>query len=318
MKSIRICFATALLLILGSCAAPRSVRILYWNIQNGMWADQGNGYDDFVGYVRETAPDICIWCEAKTHYRTGSGTSFPAGSDSLYLPRHWDELAARYGHRYVFIGGERDFFPQVVTSRFPIEGVLRMIGDDSVTVSHGAGWARVLLGKDTLNIVTVHTWPQPYGFNVPKEPANLRAESAGRHEGDRARQQEMQWVVEHTLATDPEPGEHLWILAGDMNSVSRADNAVYMLEEDASEFLTQDYLSGLPYLVDAQGTLLERFVATAGSGRRIDYVYCTRPVLERIKDLRVEREGFPSNGRTSISNFWVPSDHYPILLDIKP
>ncbi len=207
MKSIRICFATALLLILGSCAAPRNVRVLYWNIQNGMWADQGNDYDNFVAYVKETAPDICIWCEAKTHYRTASGKSFPDERDSLYLPAHWDELAARYGHRYVFVGGERDFFPQVITSKFPIVPVARLTGDDSVTVSHGAGWAQVYIGKEKLNIVTVHTWPHKYGFNVPKNPPALRQESSARNEGDMARQREMQWIVEHTVATDPEAGE---------------------------------------------------------------------------------------------------------------
>lgn len=41
--------------------ARRPLRILYWNIQNGMWSDQGNNYDNFVAFVRELDPDICIW-----------------------------------------------------------------------------------------------------------------------------------------------------------------------------------------------------------------------------------------------------------------
>ena len=27
---------------------PDTLRVLYWNIQNGMWADQHNNYDNFV------------------------------------------------------------------------------------------------------------------------------------------------------------------------------------------------------------------------------------------------------------------------------
>lgn len=315
---LRSAFFLALIIpFLCSCSGQRQVRILYWNIQNGMWADQGSNYDNFVQYVNDVNPDICIWCEAKTHYRTGQNKSFPDDPDSLYLPSHWAELAARYGHRYVFMGGERDFFPQVVTSRYPIEGMLRMTGDSAVTVSHGAGWARVFAGKDTLNIVTVHTWPQQYGLNIPKNPPALRQESAARSEGHIARRREMQWIVEHTIATDPAAGEHLWILAGDMNSISRVDNGIYGIEEDSPEFLTQDYLATIPCLIDAQNALADRFVFTgAGSGRRIDYIYCTPPVFDRVKSLRVDREGFPSNGKTAISNFWIPSDHYPIIVDL--
>ena len=306
-----------LLLLLAGCA-PRQIRILYWNIQNGMWADQENHYDNFVRYVTQTAPDICIWCEAKTHYRTGEARAFPDVRDSLYLPAHWEELAARYGHRYVFVGGERDFFPQVITSRFPLEGVLRMTGDSSVTVSHGAGWARVFIGKDTLNLVTVHTWPQKYGLDIPKNPPALRKESASRHEGDSARFREMRWVVEHTVGTDPRAAGHWWLLAGDMNSVSRADNNVYGLPEDSPEFLTQDYMAGLPYLTDIQREQLDTFAFTgAGNRRRIDYLYATPPVVSRIKSFRVVRDGYPANRKAGVGKFWTPSDHSPLVLDLE-
>lgn len=32
------------------------MRLLYWNIQNGMWSDQSNGYDNFVAWVKATIP----------------------------------------------------------------------------------------------------------------------------------------------------------------------------------------------------------------------------------------------------------------------
>ena len=318
MKSRLSVVTWALIAALCSCTGPKDVRVLYWNIQNGMWADQGNNYDNFVSFVKETEPDICIWCEAKSHYRTGSGESFPNNLDSLYLPSNWNALAARYGHKYVFLGGERDFFPQVISSRYPLEEALRMTGDSTVTVSHGAGWAVVHTPVGDINIVTVHTWPQKYGFDIPKNPPELRKESVARHEGDSARYKEMRWVVENTIGTDEAAKEHFWILAGDMNSVSRVDNSVYGLPEDSTEFLTQDYLMGIDCLADAQHALFDSFVCTAsGNNRRIDYIYCTPPLLERIKKFQVVKDGFPSNTKTDIRNFWIPSDHYPIVMDIS-
>ena len=299
-----------------------NLRLLYWNIQNGMWADQGNGYDNFVNFVREKDPDVCVWCEAKTHYRTGRADAFPADPDSLYLPSHWTELAARYGHRYVFVGGERDFFPQVITSRYPLEECARLTGDDSLLVSHGAGWARLKFRGRTLNLITAHTWPQHYGFGIPKEPASLRSESAARHEGDSFRKEEMEWIAGHTIGTDKRAADNYWMLLGDFNSVSRADNAVYGLPEDSPQFLTQDYLDRETPLLDAQHAWMNgEFVSTHGGGRRIDYIRTTKPLYLHITGLRVLRNGWPANrkveGDGARRGFWTPSDHYPILVDFK-
>ena len=66
--------AVSLILMLSGCAAAdqqtpadrpsagdgKIVNILVWNIQNGMWSDQGNNYDNFVAWVKGNDPDICI------------------------------------------------------------------------------------------------------------------------------------------------------------------------------------------------------------------------------------------------------------------
>ena len=48
------------------------MRLLYWNIQNGMWSDQSNGYDNFVAWVKGYDPDVCVWCEAQSIYKSGT------------------------------------------------------------------------------------------------------------------------------------------------------------------------------------------------------------------------------------------------------
>ena len=157
------------LTLLPGCAQRQAdetnLRLLYWNIQNGMWSGQGDNYTRFVDWVSAQNPDVCVWCEAVSNYRTASDEKVKP--EEAYLPEHWGELARRYGHEYWYKGGHRDNFPQVITSKYPIENVARLIGavPDSI-VSHGAGWAQIRKNGHTLNIVSLHTWPQVYGFGL--------------------------------------------------------------------------------------------------------------------------------------------------------
>ena len=49
-----------------------NLRLLYWNIQNGMWSGQGDNYTRFVNWVSAQNPDVCVWCESVTNYKTAS------------------------------------------------------------------------------------------------------------------------------------------------------------------------------------------------------------------------------------------------------
>ena len=63
---------------------PDKLRVLYWNIQNGMWADQHNNYDNFVNWVKEYDPDVCIWAEAKSRYISHQNVRMKPEDDSRY------------------------------------------------------------------------------------------------------------------------------------------------------------------------------------------------------------------------------------------
>ena len=213
------------------------MRLLYWNIQNGMWSDQSNGYDNFVAWVKGYNPDVCVWCEAQSIYK--SGTAERMDSVDRYLTANWGELAARYGHKYWYVGGHRDNFPQVVTSKYPIENVRRIVGQapDSI-VSHGAGWARIVKNGRPVNIVTLHTWPQAYAFQAVDRDA-----SKAEHGGDRYRRMEIEYICSHTIATQSDAGQQLWMMMGDFNSRSRRDNRVYNYPDDDTRLLVHDYIA---------------------------------------------------------------------------
>ena len=144
-----------------STADGKELKVLYWNVQNGMWSGQDDNYDAFVSWVKAQKPDVCIWAEAETIYYTGSSKRLPR-EERYFI---WDKVAPRYGHKYIYIAGHRDGYPQVMTSKYPIENVEKIVGDEETVVCHGAGWARIKVAGKILNLVSLHTWPQQNHFN---------------------------------------------------------------------------------------------------------------------------------------------------------
>lgn len=316
MKVMRRKISTAIFALLVSSllftAAGRELRVLYWNIQNGMWSDQGHGYDNFVEFVKSNDPDICVWCEAESRYRTDTADKM-SGCEEAYLPWNWDVLARRYGHDYVLVCGKRDTFPQVITSRYPIRIVKRINGNgDDILVIHGAGWAQVQVGRKTVNVVTLHTWPQKYAYQ-----AQDRKASAARQEGDEFRAREMEYICGQTTGSVPEASSQYWMMLGDFNAISRIDNHVYKLPEDDKAFLVHDYVrNNTPYVDVIDGMHPGDFRKSHLNGKRIDFVYMTPPLFRRVRSAEVITSGFAESSRDprDLHNFCNPSDHYPILV----
>ena len=299
-------------------APKKTLRVLYWNIQNGMWCGQEDNYDQFVEWINKKNPDICIFAEAGTIYYTGTKNEMP---DSLrYLPRHWGELAARYGHEYWFMGAKRDNYPQVITSRYPIDSVARFVGvrPDTV-VAHGCGWARIQLEgmRQPLNIVCCHLRPFGYGYHVPKE---RRKESSANYEGDQHRRKEAMWILRHTVGTSEDPTNEFWLMAGDFNSRSRKDNFHYKYSDAAPSFMVQDFMMSAesPYYDIVAESFRNMWCPSHVNNSRIDFVYVTKPLLDACKDVDPFVDSYTNAVRSEVSsNFWIPSDHHPIIVDFN-
>lgn len=292
----------------------KTLRVLYWNIQNGMWDGQSDNYCRFVEWVNKKQPDICIFCEAGSLY-TDSGEVIPKAE--RYLPDHWGDIAARWGHSYWLKGAHRDSHPQAVTSRFPIDSVGTSIGSGTDTlVMHGSGWFQVHVDglKHPLNIVTCHTKPNAYGYHVPKEK---EAESAANFDGEKFRRKEVEYICNHTVRTRPNAGSEYWIMAGDFNSVSRKDNFIYRYEDSSMHFLTQDYMAGekTPYFDLVAEMHPGVFCPSCGPGQRIDFFYVTRPLLNACAEVYTQPDSYTSRAKSGVKYFWRPSDHFPIIVD---
>ncbi len=301
------------------CDTTRSentLRLLYWNIQNGMWSDQGKNYNTFVQWVQDYDPDICVWCESTSIFYDGSTKTLP--EEERYLPAGWDELAARYGHSYTALGGWRDNYPQVITSKYPIETLLKITDTDEegMPVSHGAALQSVKAGDMEIYFVTLHLWPQQYGFNVETVD---REQSKADHEGDYFRLHEIQYICGHTVNDPQYESQQNWLMLGDFNSVSILDNWHYNRPDDSPAYLTQSHILDNTSLIDVIASRFPgQFVASHINGNRIDYIYASESMYDRIDKAMTLTDDWTFGVKLEgLANFCYPSDHYPILVDFK-
>jgi exonuclease III len=289
----------------------QELRLLYWNIQNGMWSGQGDNYDTFVNWVKSKNPDVCVWCEGQTIFKTGTADYMNA--KDRYLVDNWGELAKRYGHDYWYVGAHRDSYPQVITSKYPIKNVKRIFGNDADTiVSHGAGWATIEVAGKTINIVTLHTWPMGFAMGCTNVDS-----STAEFGGDKYRRREIEYILKETIANDPK-GKQMWMMMGDFNSASRVDAEKNQYPADDPRFLVHDYIrNSSPYIDVIKEQHPTEFKPTTGWNNRIDFVYCTKPLYKSITYADVITDDYtkPVRDPKKLSNFWHPSDHKPIIVD---
>ena len=316
--------AAVMLSLAGTATGQENYRLLYWNIQNGMWDGQEDNYARFLGWVNEKKPDICVWCEAQPIYKTGTSEKLDdlkSWRTDATLIAFWKDMARKYGHEYVFLGGHRDNYPQVITSRFPLDSVSRITGNQVDTlVSHGAGWARVTLNGTPVNIVSLHTWPHKFGHGIAKEDREKDGEA---HGGDFYRATEIAFICRHTLLkADPE-GKEMWMMMGDFNSITSRENWVYHLPEDDPKFLVHDYIkNNTPYIDIVAEREPNNFHSTTPFRRRIDYIYVTPNVFGKIKAVNVIFDDYTRQQKAMkdgkrVSVFFRPSDHLPIMVDFS-
>lgn len=316
MKNVKALLFFVLMSLTVVCSSyaknPVKIKLLYWNIQNGMWADQGNNYDNFVKWVRSQKPDICVWCEGQSIYKTNTAENMD--KKDRYLTDHWSELAARYGHKYIYVGGHCDNYPQVITSKYPIDNVDRFVGNKSDTiVAHGSGWAQVDFGGKQINIVTLHTWPMSFAYRA-KDKVKSKAE----HGGDLQRRKEIEYICRHTILTDANAKNDYWMMMGDFNSISIKDNYFYKRNVKDTCFYVHNYvLEHTPYVDVIAEKHPGTFLTSTQDKTRIDFIYSTPALYKYIKNANIVYDKYttPVRDEQNLSNFYRPSDHRPIIIN---
>ena len=120
---------------------------------------------------------------------------------------------------------------------------------------------------------------------------------------DRYRAREVQYVCEHTIGTVEDAENQLWMMMGDFNSRSRVDNDQYKYADDDPRLLVHDYIkANTPYIDVIKAKYPNEFKpTTGGKNSRIDYVYCTPALYDRVTFADVIWDEYTTPVRTDLS-----------------
>lgn len=297
------------------CAKAEGVtRLLYWNIQNGMWAGLGDNYSSFVEWVKSYQPDICVWCEARSNNAYngvyGKLDVTDAGKEA------WAALAARYGHDYSVptgakVLGASDNFPQEVTSIYEITKVRDVKYSSNITVnastgknenrtSHGGGLVTLNVSGHKLNIVPLHL--------IPKT-------SATDDSMDAYQEVEAKTILEATVLNSSYAAEKDWIWLGDHNSHSPVDK----WKLTTGKFRAHTYIRNNTNLKDVIYECYPNlFSPSTGGTNRIDFVYLSPALMDKVVFATTLADSWCRPVLSTVnSSYYDPSDHRPILVDFK-
>lgn len=227
---------------------PDTIKIISYNILEGMKNDKSNNYNKFVDWIKSYAPDVLALQEVNG-----------------FNQRQLEQLAKRYGHNYVITNlKSTDNYPVALTSKYPLEARRKI----TLHTSHGAIFAR-LIGTE-INIVTTHFWPQAYWKSV------------GDGRGDEYRLQEARVNLDSTMHKFT--NEKYWLYMGDFNAVSRKD---YVPNTTNQSFVVIDEIESAGYFDVVHHLHGHKFNGTANydfqyPGRRIDFIFGSPDILPKV------------------------------------
>ena len=235
-----------------------TLRLISYNILEGMKLDQTTGKTELAAWVRSMNPDILALQEA-----------------NKFTQESLERLAASYGHPYVVTNIKKgDNYPVALTSKYPVEVIAKI----TEGVSHGAIHVRIR----GVNIVVLHLWPHATGSN-------------GYADGNSYRMAEITAFLDGTLKAHP--GEVRWLMMGDFNSVSPLDaddlpGGVGLNYDVHTKVLGSGYhdlmRSYRGYFIPSCPTA----AFAGGNATRIDFIYGSSAMLSDMTCVETVRDDF--------------------------
>ena len=235
-----------------------TLRLISYNILEGMKLDQTTGKTELAAWVRSMNPDILALQEA-----------------NKFTQESLERLAASYGHPYVVTNIKKgDNYPVALTSKYPVEVIAKI----TEGVSHGAIHVRIR----GVNIVVLHLWPHATGSN-------------GYADGNSYRMAEITAFLDGTLKAHH--GEVRWLMMGDFNSVSPLDaddlpGGVGLNYDVHTKVLGSGYhdlmRSYRGYFIPSCPTA----AFAGGNATRIDFIYGSSAMLSDMTCVETVRDDF--------------------------
>ena len=165
---------------------------------------------------------------------------------------------------------------------------------------------------------------QKYLDELDERPSSVaRKASALRFDGEKFRAEEMKIFFERTILNPEYAGEKNWLIMGDTNSISPLDDRYYGYGLKSPFYWGHNYVLGTSSCID----LVKQYccpgerdvmIPSTQSGRRIDIMYGTQVMAERVIKVKTPREGFTKSIKRAGFRFHErSSDHLPVIVDFK-
>ena len=263
----------------GSSVTTETLKVLSYNVLEGMKLDKANDYNNFVTWVSEQAPDIMAIEETNG-----------------FTKEKLTALSARWGHPYAEMCKENGF-PVSITSKYPIEVVSRILDG----VWHGGIHVKI----KGINILVLHLYPFSY------TPSGSNAAN-----GDAYRLEEIQTYLDNTIRKYP--NEKYWLMMGDFNSFSPLDkndlsggNTInYQVHQtildngyrDPVREMNINFVRSCPTIYGGWTGPTESY-----KGSRIDFIYASGEAMRNMLNAQILMDNFTDNY----------SDHYPVTVTCR-
>lgn len=266
-----------------------TLRVISYNILEGMKLDAENNYEGFVEWVNKYDPDVLALEEAN-------------GLSKEILSK----LAEKWGHNYVETNCEypgASSYPVAITSRYEIEDVQHIVDN----VWHGAIFAKIR----GVNFVVLHLYPFGDLRNNAEWDKPKDLDNDGDIDGDDYRTHELDVYMGETIKKYPH--RQMWLMMGDFNSFSPLDAGHYVTERSygTHEVALEMYYDLLKEMHRefnrTTPTVYGGWNDSRTDGSRLDFIYGSRATVQEIVRTDVIYDEFTDQH----------SDHYPVLLDLR-
>ncbi|TZF82324.1 hypothetical protein FW774_16250 [Pedobacter sp. BS3] len=260
--------------------AQQSLKVISYNILEGMVRDTTAGKKDFVAWLKQQNPDILALEEC-----------------NKFTQKSLEEMAHQYGHPYAVLLKETGY-PVALTSKYPIVNVHRVLDN----MHHGFILARI---KD-YHVIVLHL--SPHKYRKRREEIDVILQTIA------AQPSQKRWMImgdfnsysplDKANYADGKTVKWLQDLA---KKYPFHDN---LIDGQYLDFEVQQKILDFG-LIDVLKRQAEKHPADAKNiipgKNRIDYIYVSKDLGNKVTDARFLRDDFTK----------THSDHIPIIIELK-
>ncbi len=279
-------FLTIAILFFASCYttgahAQAPLRIISYNILEGMTTDTTKGKKVFVEWIKQFNPDIMALQECNG-----------------FTQKSLEDLAATWGHPYAVIVKENGY-PTGITSRYPITGIQKV----NENMTHGFIMANI----NGYNVVVLHLNPHKYRKRR-EEIANILANMERKNEHHN-------WIImgdfNSNTVLDKQRLDSNRIKSWQANALKTNPNIDNLVNGNTIDFEVQQRMLDAGF-TDAIYVTDKQQKANAGkdtirTNTRIDYIYLSKDLAKKLMTAHFIYDDFTAKY----------SDHHPVYMEIK-